>query len=227
MKNKTIFSFVLIMILSIFSSLTVYAAEVEIISQKLNLYISEDLKKDVYMPGDFDNLKFVVENKTNNTIKVKKLYLSKNDDALNESFEELARYTNVVIKNQDSVVAEGLLIDILDKNNVNLNIELGPKESLEFDMSIDISIDMGNKAQNCYQELYLNADYEVHGDDNIIDDNNQGNPGNNRSNDDNSQAVGGGSLPQTGTLYDSMTIVILIGIALLFMYRKEIVKIIS
>lgn len=227
MKNKAIFSFILIMILSIFSSLTVYAAEVESSGQNLNLYISEDFKKDVYMPGDFDNLKFVVENKTNNTIKVKKLYLSKNDDALNEAFEELARYTNVVIKNQDSVVAEGLLIDILDKNNVKLNIELGPKESLEFDMSIDISIDMGNKAQNCYQELYLNADYEVHGDDNIIDDNTQGNPSNNGSNNDNSQAVGGDSLPQTGTLYDSMTIVILIGIALLFMYRKEIVKIIS
>lgn len=227
MKNKTILSFILIMVLSIFSSLPTYADIMESNNQNLNLYISENFKKDAYMPGDFDNLKFVVENNTNNTIKVKKLYLSKNDDALNEAFEELARYTNVVIKNQDSVVAEGLLIDILDKNNVNLNIELGPKEALEFDMSIDISIDMGNKAQNCYQELYLNADYEVHGDDNIIDGNNQGNPGNNGSSSDSSQAVGGGSLPQTGTPYDSMTIVMIIGVILLFMYRKEIVKIIS
>lgn len=234
MKNKTIFSFILIMVLSIFSSVPTYADTVANESQNINLYISENFKKQVYKPGDSDNLKFVIENNTTDTIKIKKLYLSKNDSTASEAFEELAKYTEVVIKNNDSIIIKGLLSDILDKGKFNVNLELSPKQSLEFDMSINMSIDMGNKAQNCYEELSISTDYEIYSNDDHINDNNQSNSGNNNTgngennSNDNNQNVGEGSLPQTGAPYDySMFIVILIAIALIFMYRKEIIKILK
>ena len=216
MKNKIIFSILLSLFLGICTSTSSYAEE---ISNYVNIYISDNFKKELYKPGDSDNLKFVIENNTGNTIKLKKIYLTKKDDKLNEVFNELSNYTNVVIKNNDSIVIKGLLKDVLDKYKFDVAIELKPNSKLEFDMDIFIDNDMGNEAQNCYQELYISTDYEVHSN-GIIQDGSQDNT--------NNQSIKPSILPQTGDPYNySIIVLIFIGSMLLFIYKKEISRFIK
>ena len=173
MKNKIKTLLTLSFLLCIFSLNTSFADSVN--NQNISIYITENFKKELYKPGDSDNLKFEIKNNTNSTAKIKKLYLSKKDNNSNKPFEEMSKYTNVIIKNKDEVIVQVLLKDLLDDNKINLDITLEPNKNIPLDMYIDIDESMGNEAQNVYQELYISTDYELHND-NIVDDgNNSGN----------------------------------------------------
>ena len=192
MKNKIKTLLTLSFLLCIFSLNTSFADSAN--NQNISIYITENFKKELYKPGDSDDLKFELKNNTNSTAKIKKLYLSKKDNNSNKPFEEMSKYTNVTIKNKDEVIVQGLLKDLLDDNKFNLNVTLEPNKSIVLDMYIDIDESMGNEAQNVYQELYISADYELHND-NIVDGgNNSGNT--NKPNGDNNNS--GSANPPNG-----------------------------
>ena len=223
MKNKIKILFTLSLFICIFSLNTSFANET---NKNISIYITEDFKKELYKPGDSDNLKFEIKNNTNNTVKIKKLYLSKKDDNSNKPFEEMSKYTNVVIKNNDKVVFKGLLKDLINGNHFNLNITLDPYQSVPFDMYIDIDKSMGNEAQNVYQELYISADYELHNDTIVDNDNNVGNDNNsgntNSPNGNDSNNSENTNSPQTGDSNNIYLIFIMIGaIVLLLVINKD------
>lgn len=217
MKNILKRTFILSIILCIFITVPSFA---ENINNNINLYIKENFKKDVYKPGDSDDLKFVLENNKDENIKIKSLYFSKRDNVLSDNFEEIAKNTNIIIKNNNKIIVESLLEDLLDSSKHELNIEAGPHKSLEFDMYINIDSNMGNEAQNIYQELYINTNYEIHNKYGYINNNSQANSG---ENDDKfmSEII----LPNTGeeNNYYVLTICIMT-LILAFIYRKEIGK---
>lgn len=227
MKKKIIFCFILSIILRTFTPILSFAENIK--GENINLYIQENFKKDIYKPGDSDNLKFIIENNTDGKIKIKNLYFSNKNNTYNKPLDEMSKYTNVIIKNNDDIVIESLLKNLLGNNKFKLNIEIEPHKSITFDMHIDIDKSMGNEAQNVYQELYINTDYEVHNDGHI-EDNDNGNSGNENDQDNensgnnNDQDSSENESPQTGDSWNNYPIFIIAisTIIIIVINRKKI-----
>lgn len=202
MRKKIIFCFILSIILHTFTLTLGFAENIK--GENINLYIQEKFKKDIYKPGDSDNLKFIIENNTDTKIKIKNLYFSKKNNTDNKPFYEMSKYTNVIIENNDNIVIESLLKNLLGNNKFKLNIEIEPHKSMSFDMHIDIDESMGNDAQNIYQELYINTDYEVHNDGHIEDNDNENSENNNDQDSSENES------PQTGDSWNNYPIFIIV-----------------
>lgn len=222
MRKKIIFFFILSIILN--GAIPTFSFAENVKNKNINLYIQENFKKEIYKPGDSDNLKFVIENNTDSKIKIKSLYFSKKDTNDNKSFNEMSKHTKVIIRNDNWVIIEDYLKNLLDNNKFKLNIEIEPLKSITFDMNIDIDKSMGNEAQNIYQELSINTDYEVYNNDYIENGNSENSEGNNTQNDNNNdQNLSMNILPQTGDNWNNSPIfaMIISAVIIIVISRKK------
>lgn len=230
MKNKSIILFVLVILLFNVFSIPIFANTLYN-NEDISFYIQESPTKEIYKPGDSDYLKFVIKNNTSNNIKLKNLYFTPKDSTTDKLLKNISKYTNVIIKHNDNILIEGLLYDLINNKNYNINLNLSPNYTLEFDMYIHIDESMGNEYQNCYEELYINTDYIIDNDDNKIHNNqigtdkNQSLPstGDTQSSPNTNENQ---SLPSTGDNYNNYILIIfIISIILLLVSIKKGYKI--
>lgn len=159
-KYCGIVCFMLLTIMSVLTKSEIYAKEKD--KSSIEVEIFKNFEKEIFSPGDKDNLKFSIKNNSNQVIKVKKIYLNYFNDELKNNFNILSKNTNVKITYKDNVIIKCTLDQLLKRNNqFAMDIRIKPHESKIFDMVIDIDKSLGNEVQGVYQEFYINAEYQV------------------------------------------------------------------
>lgn len=181
-------------------------------------------------PGASEVIKFVIKNNTNQKMTVDKIYMmekSKTVDekpSLSKKFEEMAKYTDITIKqtgNESNKVKSGLKDMLGEKNGVNLknNVSIYPGKEQSFDMTIDMNEAMGNDAQSLSKVFSLGTVYNLTSSGGGTTDPDKptdpSKPGqSHKPSNSNRSNVGGSTdkLPQTGSIVNSTTLTVL-GIA--------------
>lgn len=206
-------------------------------SQNVSIQIYQQ-PNNLLKPGSSEIIKFVIKNNTNQKMTLDKIYMmekSKTVDekpALSKGFEEMAKYTDITIKqtgNESNKVKSGLKDMLGEKNGVNLknNVSIYPGKEQAFDMTIDMNEAMGNDAQSLSKVFSLGTVYNLTSTgggggttspDKPTNPNkpiNQSKPGqSHKPSNSNRSNVGGSTdkLPQTGSIINSTTLTVL-GIA--------------
>lgn len=184
-KNKKLYTLMFIVFsisLCFFAQEDVYANSKD--EYPIEVCIKENFEKEILSPGDSDKLKFSIKNDGNKKIKIKKLYFSYHDKVLEDKFNILSKNTDLTIKYENNVIISCTLNKLLSEaNDMKLDIEIKPHESIDFDMNIDIDKSLGNEVQNIYQELFINTEYQIYNiDGNVLDGNKNDNNNNNNNN---------------------------------------------
>ena len=125
---------------------------------------------DLYKPGSYENIRFTIQNNSDKSMTVKKIYFidkyKEREINLGKSYEEMDKYTKITIKevgNDENQVSANLNEIIGENNGVNLvkSVNIKSNDQKEFTLNIDMDEDMNNDAQGISRIFSLGVTYNM------------------------------------------------------------------